>query len=223
MLKRFNQLCESAYEELREKVVSNDLFVLCEKGTMKQVQEAIANGADINEVRDGITPLLVASSANVAGLLIKKGADINVKDKIGNTPLLLACVSWTTIVDLLLKNGANIKDKNLNNENVLHKCTNPGYRDGEVILETLLSKGAKEFINEKDKNGMTPLLYCVKSRNIYSLRVMLKYKPDYKVVDAEGKNIIDIAKALKFGGQPDEDYISEITTLYNTGILPIKG
>jgi ankyrin repeat protein len=69
--------------------------------------------------QDGITPLgwaAIGCEANIARMLIARGADVNHVDKNGMTPLLYAAsidFGDSSMVDLLLKSGANpeAKDK----------------------------------------------------------------------------------------------------------------
>jgi ankyrin repeat protein len=91
-----------------------DFFEMVKGGTLRQVQEAIENGADLN-IRDrgGSTPLMWASMFSVDSLvvtaLIEAGADLEERDDYGFTPLMLA-VEFNQnpmVIVALLKAGAN--------------------------------------------------------------------------------------------------------------------
>ena len=75
--------------------------------------DLINRGADVNTIDYlGNSPLhdqvLTASTENVAFLLSQKSIQVNIKDKLGRTPLFLAIMfSHYQTISLLLHNGAN--------------------------------------------------------------------------------------------------------------------
>lgn len=88
------------------------------------------------------------------------GADINVANKNGETPLfcLLDNRSDSGVIrnhiKLFLQYGADIHTKDLNNNTLLHVATTRG---DALIVYTLLSHGAVSDINAVNKNGETPV------------------------------------------------------------------
>jgi len=80
-------------------------------------------------------------------LLIEKGADVNVKNNNGRTPLHLALTIEK--MKLLLNAGANINEKKPNGDTVLSGCI-----DIEQ-LQFLLENGADP--NIRDNNGLLPI------------------------------------------------------------------
>lgn len=79
----------------------------------------IQSGEDVNaQDRNGWTPLHFAAQAGSIGaveLLIDAGADINLRNSDGNTALWVATMNsyhGTQVIELLLKKGANPKEKN---------------------------------------------------------------------------------------------------------------
>jgi ankyrin repeat protein/beta-lactamase regulating signal transducer with metallopeptidase domain len=86
-------------------------------------------------------------------LLISQGADINVKNSNGLTPLYLASQEGRKdVVELLIDNGADINAKNNNGITPLHRAAREGHKD---VVELLISRGAD--INVKNTRGQTPL------------------------------------------------------------------
>ena len=77
-------------------------------GNLDGLNELIAQGADINEPRDGgNTPLHYASHLNIANALISAGAEVNQTDNVGDTPLHYASkTGFVSIVKALLANKA---------------------------------------------------------------------------------------------------------------------
>ena len=72
---------------------------ICEKGTLEEVGEALANGADVNEREKGVkrrTSLMLAVSERneplVSLLLQQPGIQVNAKDNVGHTALHYAAL-----------------------------------------------------------------------------------------------------------------------------------
>ena len=74
----------------------------------------------------GLTPLLLACGKSTQGykeiaeMLIKKGANINVRDRLGYTPLLLSLSGGVAgIAELLIERGADVYALTRGGENAL--------------------------------------------------------------------------------------------------------
>ena len=78
-----------------------------QKGNLKLVQYLLAQGADVQcPDKDGYTPLMQATNANVWRLLLTHGANIHVVSKDGYTPLMIAAgMEDPRPVQWLLKRG----------------------------------------------------------------------------------------------------------------------
>lgn len=69
------------------------LFVAISKGDVATVKKFVEYGVNVNESKNGMTPLMYAArynNAEIAKFLIEKGADISAKDNNGYTALKLA-------------------------------------------------------------------------------------------------------------------------------------
>lgn len=91
---------------------------------MDAATATLQRGADVNELYHGSSPLHKVADAefdtdlSLAQLLIEHGADVNLKDSIGRSPLLIACSSWLkyseasseAVCELLVDNGADCND-----------------------------------------------------------------------------------------------------------------
>ncbi len=142
---------------------------------------------------EGNTALHVAAS-NESGdemvpILIEQNADINRKNKMGETPLLCASRrGYATTVSLLLKRNAQLDAVNNKKQNALHIAT----IDNRETVVNLLSIH-EELINIPDNNGNTPLIYAVQNDNCVIAERLLKYGADSSVRTCEG----DIACFIK--------------------------
>jgi len=103
--------------------------------------------------------------------LLRKGADVNIKDAEGRTPLYLASyLGEKDIVHLLVTNGAHTEDKNSERETtaLMIACSN---RHIEVV-KILLAAGARVAI--KDKNGATALDYAKQAGAVGIVKLLEK-------------------------------------------------
>ena len=75
-------------------------FNICKKGTLKEVREALANGADVNErgkfKRTSLMEAVSDAKAPLVSLLLQQpGIQVNAKDNIGRTALHYAALFWS--------------------------------------------------------------------------------------------------------------------------------
>lgn len=111
------------------------------------------------KVQDDRTPLHRAAS-NGQVLLVKKllkdcgpSLDIDCKDEMNWTPLIIACsAGHLEIVKLLLGAGASVNSRTTNNQTALHYAASKNHLD---ICKLLNAAGAD--LNARDKLRQTPL------------------------------------------------------------------
>jgi ankyrin repeat protein len=116
-------------------------------GDIDQVKSEISAGADVNskDGRTGWTLLHIAVNkkhAEIAKLLIDKGADVNIKDPRGRGPIHLAVEKGQKdIVEALIEKGADINAMDGRADNALTLARKKNQKE---ITDLLLKNGAKE-------------------------------------------------------------------------------
>ena len=112
----------------------------------------------VNENRDGMTPLLVAlyhgtSSIPLVSILIDGGANVNARHRRGHSPLHLAAHNNAPeVAALLLENGANVNARNRGQQTPLYFAARMGALETAALL---LENGAN--VNAGSGSGRKPL------------------------------------------------------------------
>lgn len=169
-------------------------------------------------IQDSAPPLILLASKygsiqgpKIIEMLIDKGADINIADKNGVTPLMVAAELGMGGFSLLMDKGAkvNVTDKE-GKTPLMYAMGNRGYG----AARDLLKKGAE--INAKDKAGQTALFYAIeraqddpfhfihddqkkkakesKLRYVELVQFLIDKGADVNVKDKEGETALKISK-----------------------------
>ncbi|XP_048250878.1 serine/threonine-protein phosphatase 6 regulatory ankyrin repeat subunit B-like isoform X2 [Haliotis rufescens] len=132
--------------------------------------------------------------------LIAAGADINVQDEDGNTPLMMAAMTGWDISPLLTA-GADVTTKNGLGETALHLvrekknylCINKPINEGQSNAKQLIAAGAD--VNAQDEDGNTPLHTCVKNNDYRSVKALLSVlRSDVNITNRNGKSALHLAE-----------------------------
>ena len=138
-------------------IITRNLIVGIKTNNISLVQEAYYHDAlprllDID--KNIISPLMLAvrhGHTDIVHFLIAVGADINHKDRNGNTALQIACdKKRTDIVKLLLDSGAQTNIENNSRSTPLLSAVTQGSLE---IVTLLVSSGAN--VNASDKDGLS--------------------------------------------------------------------
>lgn len=131
-----------------------------EKKIVEMLEVFIDNGANVDAVDDvrGWSLLFWAvahCNTKAVQLLVKKGADVNLTDKDGYTPLHLA--QTPIIAQILIDKGANVKARGKDGNTPLHMLY------PIVTTQILIDHGAD--VNAKNQKGETPLNLAIRDGN----------------------------------------------------------
>lgn len=123
----------------------------------------------------GQTPLsIVSSNCFLDGmkLLVERGANINLTDALGRSPLHLACEnsqsdSHHACIDYLLKNGANVSIQDLHGSTPMHIAANEGCV--ECVKKLMLHKANP---NARDVCGEIPLHIAARMMHLECMKAL---------------------------------------------------
>lgn len=150
-------------------------------------------GNEVNKItHDKRTYIFWAAFNNnlpIAEYLLKNGAKTDVRDSHQYTPLLFAAVRGNTnpeIYDLLLKNGANIKDTNDSGANVLLLII-PHLKDLKDA-DYFIKKGLS--LSTVDADGNNAIFYAARNGNENIINQLIKKKISPKTINKKGQNLM---------------------------------
>ena len=151
---------------------TNEPMTDAEEQATRRIQSMVKDSPDLinamNQTEAGTFLHQAAEDGrlNTAKFLLDSGADVDPRDKTGQTPLHLAARhGHKTVVELLLDHHANINAKTVDyNRTPLQFAAEKHYK---TVVETLLSHGAD--VNLQNGLGETPLVLGAGSRAIVEL------------------------------------------------------
>ena len=104
------------FSEMFLKLTEDTLVGAAREGDIEALKQHIAEGADVNELYFEMPPLtwaVTTGQTEAAELLLQHGADVNGRNRDGNTALHLAIfLGRAEAAELLLKNGTDVNRKN---------------------------------------------------------------------------------------------------------------
>ena len=203
-----------------------DLFKAVRSSNIDKVKRALAKGAKVNFVKDGHSPLLdaiILHDANIVALLIRKGANVNLKIKGKKTLLELAIFyplkhfkydkQYHEIASFLINNGATyrVNKRRKNGLTFLMQVSKLGWTD---IAKVLLENGANVNAQYKKSTGHkasftdgTALSFACKGKHLETIKLLIANGANVNVQLAHGwtslmyaswRGNVEIVKILVF-------------------------
>jgi len=172
----------------------------CSNGNLEMTEALLNKGcrSDIMD-KEGNTPLLFVASQPASNehfqllmSLIEFGADPNVQNFNGETPLHLAALNGNnSMVAFLIENGANVNAKNVEGSSPLHMAISAGHLE---VVSYLATHGA--FMNAQDDEGDSPLHYAVREGILEMIQLLIKSGADVDMANEDQESSLDLAKEL---------------------------
>ncbi|ARF02652.1 SWPV1-036 [Shearwaterpox virus] len=170
-------LSKGANINIRSSIVGyTPVHLAVKQGRLKILKLLLEYGADVNlrSLIYGYTPLHLAvkmetDNIEIINCIILYNSDIDIVDDYERTPLHYAVLKQdTTLIDLLIKNGANINYRNRSKRNILFSALL--VLDVDFIIYLLELKGD---INIVDISGETPFTMLLHRRFILSFIIKI--------------------------------------------------
>jgi ankyrin repeat protein len=95
--------------------------------------------------------------------------------------------NFTTSIESYARNGGELNQSNCAGETLVYLATGP--RGGHSVLRALLRNGADPDKGTAD--GRTPLMNAAAQCRAESVQVLLEFKADPNIKDADGKTALD--------------------------------
>ncbi|CAL4060330.1 unnamed protein product [Meganyctiphanes norvegica] len=174
-----------------------DLWDGAKDGDLPKVKEALAAGSDPNwqnpDVKWGYTALHWAAANNHPAIvteLLGAGADKNIKNNDGSTPLWIASSRGSTdVITLLVSHDANVNMEDNYGTTAIMEATSRGHLSA---VETLIAADADLTLTYN--YGNTPLHYAAWKNEVDIAQVLLQAGADKTIQNNLGKTPGDYAR-----------------------------
>ena len=152
------------------------------------IRQTLEAGADINARNrngDGVLHWLARNerrNAALVSMLVDHGADVDLRDAKGNTPLILAAFNGRELaVQMLLAHGADLKAGNPAGETALHWAA----CNRREVIQALVRAGAA--VDARDASGRTPLHWAMISQQFGNAAALMEAGADVNTIDGFGR------------------------------------
>ncbi|WP_128113551.1 ankyrin repeat domain-containing protein [Polynucleobacter necessarius] len=160
---------------------------------VSEVKALLKQGVSPNALDPKGSPMLVLavkdrSSAVIELLLADKRTDVDLSNKYGETPLMIASINGNLPIVKTLVLQKNAMVDHVGWTPLHYACTNDGHIE---VTQFLLANGAT--VDSRGLNGTTPLMMAVQSGNEDLVKLLLDKGANIQIRNNLGLTAIDIA------------------------------
>ena len=131
----------------------------------------------------------VRGDATIVQALVAHGADINTRDRNGETVLSTAAEKGhVSVIEVLLDKGADVNAKNEDGSTALHLAVGQGH---EAIVQALLAE--RSDVHAKDSRVRTPLLVGASRGHTAIMQSLLDHGAEVNAADKGGRTALILA------------------------------
>eukprot|EP00028_Trichosphaerium_sp_Am-I-7-wt_P013249 CAMPEP_0168511828 /NCGR_PEP_ID=MMETSP0405-20121227/2395_1 /TAXON_ID=498012 /ORGANISM="Trichosphaerium sp, Strain Am-I-7 wt" /LENGTH=327 /DNA_ID=CAMNT_0008530135 /DNA_START=272 /DNA_END=1255 /DNA_ORIENTATION=+ len=175
---------------------------------------------DAREPREGFTPLMfsvVNHQVESITTLIEQGANPNLKDFTGRTPLYLATqLAFTDVVKYLVENSADPNQADLDGVTPLHAAAALG---NMKCIEILIRNGA--WIDARDNQGETPLFFALREGQHEVVKALISCGANVSIENSDGETPIDFSEDI--GDNAMFSFLSSVNSSKAPGVMLVEG
>lgn len=140
-----------------------------------------------------LDPAFARHSLNLLLEKIKNGADVDDRNELGQTALMLASyLGELEVVNNLINSQASVKNKSRDGKFPIHYAIMSANQE---VVQAILQAGGKN--NGKDSDGNSPFLLGVSRGNLVILKLLMEYDPILNIRNKNGEGAI--AQAVRTG------------------------
>jgi ankyrin repeat protein len=193
--------CSPARENARKELAGRGLefngktfFDRVRAGDAEIVKLFIGAGMPPDARDGGFTPLLEAARRGheeVVSVLIDAGADVDVPDSYGVTPLMFSLISGAAkSARQLIEKGATVNARDIDGRTALVEALTTENDIPDEVIAALIAHGAD--VNVRIAGGLTPLMIAA-SGSSRLLRMLIEAGADINAKDDSGVSVLRMA------------------------------
>ena len=160
-------------------------YLLAQKEARTTVNTKDMNGSTPLHLLMDHNNLMSAEKSKLLRSLLQFGADIHIKDKLGDTPAHIASKRGDiNSLAELISAGFNISMKGAGGDTVLHRAVRGSRRGMKFLLDL---EAGRSIINVRNKKGATPLHLAAEECDRVKVELLLKYCANSHLKDGKGR------------------------------------